>query len=107
MESKENSMVALPQSKTVYERFNDMVMPMIEALHVIVAIGRDLKRIDAKLSLEIGASLLLDKQVVLVVDPGTVVPTKLASLVTEIIYHDADDAKGMVAKIKELLDRMD
>lgn len=102
-------MVALPsrEADTIYQRFSNLVMPMIEASHVIVAIGRDLKNIDAKLSLEIGASLLLDKQVVLVVDPGTVVPTKLASLVTEIIYHDADDAKGMVAKIKELLDRMD
>lgn len=102
-------MVALPNrtQKSVYERFNDMVMPAIEASHVIVAIGRDLKNIDAKLSLEIGASLLLDKQVVLVVDPGTVVPAKLASLVTEIIYHDADDVKGMVDKIKALMDRLD
>jgi hypothetical protein len=100
-------MVALPKSQTVYERFNDMVMPAIEASDYIIALGFDLKKIDAKLSLEVGASLLLDKKVILVVRPGTKVPAKLASLVTAVVEHEANDTAGMVAKISKIVEGME
>jgi hypothetical protein len=102
-------MVALPsrEAQTVYQRFNEQVMPAIEDSDYIVAMAFDFKKVDAKLSLEVGASLLLDKKIILIVDPGVVVPAKLKSVLYGVIEAKRNDPEGMVKKIKEYVDKME
>jgi hypothetical protein len=100
-------MVALPkkQFESAYKKFSDMVMPPIHAANVIVSLCFDLKTVDAKLSPELGASLLLDKKIILVVNPGVEVPKKLESLVTTVIKVDANEPEKLVAEIKKFLEK--
>jgi hypothetical protein len=68
------------------KRFADEVLPMIEsAITLIITPGG---HPDPKICLELGASLLLDKPLILIVTRGRTIPARLRRLADAIVEGD-------------------
>jgi hypothetical protein len=59
--------------------------------------------VDGKLALELGASVLLDKPIIVMVAPGAKVPKKVVRVADKIIEADLDDPAKATEKIRDAL----
>lgn len=75
-----------PAFKKFIERANSHLSPMIEnsTLSMTVWDGES----DAKLGVELGLSILMDKPIILVVTKGVQVPHKLSAVTDEVVLID-------------------
>lgn len=78
-----------PRTKNYFSRFERDVLPLIKKSAVTVAIGPDDP--DAKMCLELGAALLYDKPIVVVIPPGRHVPANLKRVASLVLEGDHDD----------------
>lgn len=60
-------------------------------------------QVDGKLALELGASVLLDKPIIMVVASGSKVPEKVVRVADRIIEADMDDPAGAAERIRAAL----
>ena len=72
---------------SIQDHFENVLLPMLKASEfVAVLISSD--KIDVKVSIEIGAAILLDKPIIAIVVPGTKVSESLCKIVTRFVEFD-------------------
>ena len=83
-----------PDFKAWAERVRAHVLPMINesALTMSLVPTGDT---DIKFAVELGLSIMLDKPIIAVVQPGTKVPEHLVRVADEIVEADLDNPQGM------------
>jgi len=83
-----------PDFKAWAERVRAHVLPMINesALTMSLVPTGDT---DIKFAVELGLSIMLDKPIIAVVQPGTKVPKHLVRVADEIVEADLDNPHGM------------
>lgn len=71
------------------------LVPKIEGSHVTVCIvPTDPSKVDVKFAVELGVMIMLDKPILAVVRPGTVVPDKLKLVAEVIVTADITTDEG-------------
>jgi len=80
---------------------DEVVMPMKDSAFVATLWNGD---IDVKLAVEIGAAVLLDKPIVMLVKPGTKVSKHLATIAVAILEADMSTEEGRASIAKRLAD---
>ena len=63
-------------------------------------------KIDPKIAIEVGASVLLDKPMIAMVQAGTSVPEKMVRVFDEIVEVDATDHEGTSVRLMEAIERV-
>lgn len=58
---------------------------------------------DVKFAVEFGFTLMLDKPVILMVRPGTVVPAKMLAVADAIVEYDPDDVEAAQDALQDAL----
>ena len=82
-----------------------VLQPMTDSQFVMSLVPKDPQQSDIKFAVELGMAMMLDKPLVMVVQPGTKVPDKIVRVADAIFEWDPDDpdaGKKMRAKIDEL-----
>ena len=93
------------------EHVRTSLVPMItESAVTISLVPETTRKVDVKFAVELGLSIMLDKPIIAVVRPGTLVPAKLVMVADEIIEADMDkDAERVAGRIaaalKSIVDR--
>jgi len=84
------------------------LLPMIEASNCVATIGPG-DHPDAKVAVELGFALLLDKPLVMIRMPDRAIPERLARAADAVIdwSDDSEEMKRRMADALALLDRMD
>lgn len=96
-----------PRAKQFAKNVREDLLPKMadSALCAVIVTGGS----DVKLMVEIGASIMLDKPIVLAVSPGVEIPPKLRLVADEIIVLDQDDPEvtvaGLQLALQALVDR--
>jgi hypothetical protein len=87
-----------PDGQAWARAVHDDLVPKLtdSALSVTIYSGR----VDVKLAVELGAAILLDKPIVLVVQSGVKVPDRLVRAADKILEADLDDPAATSAKIQ-------
>ena len=78
------------EMKKLLDHFEKDVLPKIDA-SVMSIIITPKSKVDVKLCLELGASILLEKPLIIISVPGAQVPSKLRQLASAVIEGDIDD----------------
>lgn len=96
--------------KEFLDRFEREVLPELKTSAITVGIFSG--EVDAKMCLEIGASVLLEKPLIMLVTKGAYIPVKLRALATEIVevtwpMNERDEAATQAAlkRVSHMLDR--
>lgn len=71
----------------------------------VMSLVPDKGGLDVKFAVELGASIMLDKPILAIVQPGAEVPDKLRSVCEEIVEADIDVEEGQ-KKIAEAISRI-
>lgn len=87
-----------------FKRFERDVMPQVRGSAMTIGIWDG--KADAKMCLEIGASVLMEKPLVVLVTKGAYLPPKLRLLATEIVEVSYPMDEHDKAAIKAALDRV-
>lgn len=85
-------------------RFEEEVLPQIDGSAMTLVLMHSPP--DAKICLEVGAAILLDKPLLVFAAPGTNIPQKLRNLATAIVVGEMSDPstkERLTAAIAELL----
>lgn len=90
-----------PEGKTWARHVRRELVPKLEASAVSLTIYTG--KMDVKLAVELGAAVLLDKPIILMVEPGTKVPDRLVRVADKIIEADLHDPAKASAKIQAAL----
>jgi hypothetical protein len=90
-----------PEGKAWARHVRREMVPKLEASAMSVTIYSG--KMDVKLSVELGAAILLDKPIILVVEPGVQIPERLVRVADRIIEADLDDPAQAAAKIQSAL----
>lgn len=80
-----------------------MIEPMKKS-HMVATIWAGV--VDWKISMEMGAAMLLDKPIILVIAPGTAIPAKLALVADDIVEGSMDDPKALAKSVAASLERL-
>ena len=74
------------------EHVRENLYPQMKASQFVISIvPLNLDGVDVKFSVELGFAIMLDKPIVAVIRPGTVIPKKLAAVVDRFVEFDLDD----------------
>ena len=92
-----------PQVREYLDRAKRDLIPKIKRSAVTIALwGGDA---DPKNAIELGYMIMLDKPIILLVEPGTKVPYKLAGVADEIIEGDIT-TPGIQKRMTDAMDRL-
>jgi hypothetical protein len=83
----------------------ERLVPMMADSTVTVSLVPD-GSTDIKFALELGMSIMMDKPIIAVVEPGTKVPAKLAKVADAIVEGTWDSPERMQQRISEELKRV-
>lgn len=78
------------------------LVPKLDASAVAVALvpRRPQDRSDIKMCLEIGVMIMLDKPLIVMIQPGTQVPAKIAKVADAIVEYDVSDPAGTAQRMQ-------
>jgi hypothetical protein len=95
-----------PEYQAWEKHVRDVVVPVLEGTAVtITLIPRG--RTDVKFAVELGMSIMLDKPIIALVQPGMSIPSGLAAVAAEIVEVDiAKDPAGAQRSITEAFGRV-
>lgn len=83
------------------------LLPKIEGSAIGASIvPLDPAAFDVKFAVELGAMIMLDKPIILLVQPGTVLPDALVRVAVEIVEFDRDDLEGSSTRMRDAMDRV-
>lgn len=97
-----------PEVKAYLKRFKEMVLPNLADAAAVVSIVSPASP-DAKMCLEIGAAVLLDKPIIVAVFRGATIPQHLKKVATEIVEIEKDEHLSSPAirkKFQAAIDRV-
>jgi hypothetical protein len=94
-----------PEWRRYSQRAMHELVPMIADSTVTISLTPQ-GETDIKFALELGLSIMMDKPIIAVVEPGTKVPGKLAKVADEIVEGSWDDPERMQRRIAEALARV-
>jgi hypothetical protein len=80
------------------------MLPKMKASAMSLVIGAE--HADIKLALEVGAAILFDKPLLVVVPPGRLIPEGLRRVATLVLEDFDFTAPGSQAKLKQAIDTM-
>jgi hypothetical protein len=83
------------------------LVPMIERSAYVMSLVPEDGRADAKFAVELGLSIMMNKPIILVVQPGTKIPPKLALVGDRVVEMDPDNMAGTAARIKAVIDELE
>lgn len=102
MKPRKNDPFDHPDWKRYARRFREKVLPDIaSSVHVMVLSPEEP---DVKVMLEIGAAILLDKPLILLVPPGRTVLPRLQRVADKVIKIDISTEEGQAATKQRLLE---
>lgn len=81
----------------------NMVPKLRESAISLSLVPTDPSEGDVKFAVEFGFSIMLDKPIILMVRPGTVVPAKMLAVADEIVEYDPDDQAGTQQRLEAAL----
>ena len=91
------------------ERFRRDALQKIDSSAFVMSLVPDAERLDVKFALELGTAIMLDKPLIAVVTPGTVVPDKLGEVADVVVFADVDTEEGreeIARAIRELAEEL-
>ncbi|MCL1871927.1 MAG: hypothetical protein FWF90_16145 [Promicromonosporaceae bacterium] len=94
-----------PEARAWMKRADDELKPMIQDSAFTVQIVSGVEP-DAKIAVELGFMILLDKPIILAVIPGTPVLPKLAAIADAIVEFDPADSEGTNRRLTEAMERL-
>lgn len=96
-----------PEVQAWAKRVREELVPMIQGSAISMSIlPEDPEKVDVKMAVEVGLSLLLDKPLILMVRPGTIVPIRLARAADEIIEADLANPDGLAERVHDAMIRV-
>lgn len=99
--SPETDPFETPEGKAWARHVRRELVPKLEESAVSLTIYTG--KMDVKLAVELGAAVLLDKPIILMVEPGTKVPERLVRVADRILEADLNDPAKASAKIQAAL----
>jgi hypothetical protein len=94
-----------PEWRRYSQRAMRELVPMIADSTVTISLTPQ-GETDIKFALELGLSIMMDKPIIAVVEPGTQVPARLAKVADEIVEGSWDNPERMQRRIAEALARV-
>jgi hypothetical protein len=89
---------------TLADRALNDLLPMMKNSTLVVSMVPK-GRTDVKFALELGFSIMLNKPIVAVVQPGTKVPDKMIAVADHIVEWDLNNDQGdLMARLKPIID---
>jgi hypothetical protein len=92
-----------PEVRRYLARANKELRPMVQKSRVTVALWTGDP--DAKQAIELGFMILYDKPIIILAEPGQVIPAKLAAVADEIIFGGPGD-QAAVDKLSAAMTRI-
>ena len=92
-----------PEVQRYLARANKELRPMVESSRITVALWTG--KPDAKQAIELGFMVLYDKPIIILADPDTEIPPKLAAIADEIIIGNPGDPDA-VEKLHAAMSRL-
>jgi len=86
-----------PEARKWLKHVVDDLVPMIEDSSVTVSIVPRAET-DAKFAVELGVSIMLDKPIILLAEPGVKIPAKLLAVADEIVEWRPESQDPLAAK---------
>lgn len=81
-----------PQWRAYVTHVKTELVPMIDSSAMTVSLmPKDPADVDVKFAVELGLSIMLEKPIILVIDPGSRVPPKLEAIAEAVIEGSMDD----------------
>lgn len=74
-----------PGMRRIYAHLTHRVKPIIEQSAVVIVILDSSDNVNAKLAVELGLAMLLDKPIIALITPGVCISDKLSRLIDSII----------------------
>lgn len=93
-----------PEAQVWARRILDELVPMIDQSAVVVSLLPTTEA-DVKFAVETGLSIMLDKPIIIAVQPGTVVPAKMMAVADEVIEFDPS-APDMGGRLQDAYQRV-
>lgn len=93
-----------PDAVRYAQDFKERVLPEMKSSAMVVPLLSSRGDVDVRQATEMGYALLLDKPMIVAIEPGTPVPGKLAQIADAIIEVDLADAARSSASIHAALD---
>jgi hypothetical protein len=94
-----------PQFKDFKRRVKADLIPKIDSSFATVSLV-PAGETDIKFAIELGLSIMLDKKIIAVVQPGTKIPEHLARVADEIIEADFRTSEGMAYTSQKITEAM-
>jgi hypothetical protein len=91
--------------KRYADRAIDELVPMIRDSAVTISVVPDGPG-DVKFAVELGFSIMMDKPIIAVVQPGAKVPSRLIAVADEIIEMDPDNPEELMSRLRPILDKV-
>ncbi len=91
------------------DEFDEYVAEVARLMNVsyfVIVLAPPNAQASADFAVEIGCSVLLDKPIILLVRPGTVLPNKLVALADDIIEMVDYDAALLTGQLQDAIDRL-
>lgn len=89
-----------PEARAWARRVLDEVVPMIDGSSVFVSLVPR-EEVDIKFAVETGLALMMDKPIIVVIQPGMPLPSKLQAVADAIVEFDASDPAAMQERIQQ------
>ena len=83
-----------PQIKRWMRHVRENVLPMVERSNVAISLVPPVEKVDIKFAVELGMMIMLDKPIVVVIEPGQQIPMKLAMVADKIVEADITTPRG-------------
>jgi hypothetical protein len=98
-----NDPFADPQWKAYAAHAAEYLVPMIADSAVTISMAPTGES-DIKFALELGLSIMMDKPIITVIEPGTAVPARLVRVSDAIVEGCLDDPELMHRRLKQAID---
>jgi len=89
-----------PDARAWARRVLDEVVPMIDDSAVFVSLVPR-EEVDVKFAVETGLAIMMDKPIIVVIRPGTPMPSKLAAVADAVVEFEPSDPVGMHERIQQ------
>lgn len=100
-----NELLNSAEAKDFLFRAEQNMLPKMRDSAMSLVIGCDPEDVDIKLCLEVGAAVLMDKPLLIVVPPGRKISAGLRRVATEVVELDISKPESQ-AKFKQAFDRV-
>ena len=95
-----------PEWQAYVTHVRSTLVPMIDSSAMSMSIvPKDPRDVDVKFAVELGLSIMLDKPIMLIVDPETVIPERLIRVADEIVRGNPGDPETQ-EELMAAMDRM-